>query len=318
MKTKRITTIILTVLVTFMLLSGLSLIMGKVFFKPSYTFTPNPMASTRIDYLNENNETRFYRSVIKNSTAGVVGKFVQYYVEDSLHTWVFEKENVIYGKVEESEFKIVFYGIDPTSENPIKHDTFKEGESYILFLCQDKSIFLEETHYGLMGEVYIPLSDVNSSTWARGEIEFGVFADGNKVIDYYRNLATERGFRENPFVIEAFYDKSLEYVVKNSKLVLRVVVTNKGNDANLRKQTTYGIKVVEALKGAECVAYDGSSILVNSSRDSLAENKEYILTLSLVQDIDKDSIFTLSALNGIIPIEDKETVEKVYEWLDLK
>ena len=310
---------ITTVLIFSIIIILSPMIISNLLFKPEYTYAEDPMSSISEEYALADNETKFYGSAIKNSTQGVVGTFSEYYYKDKLHTWIFKTEKVIYGKNPGSTIKIVNPVIDySTNENPIKPDTFTEGKSYILFLRGDESLFLDEPQYGLLGSAYIPLDDLNSSTWSRGKISFGYMPNSDTVMNYYANLAKSRGFNENKFTIEAFYNKELDEVVVNSKVVLKVFVKCKSLDSVMRKQSIYEIDILDILQGSEFVTDEDTSFIVNVCRDSLEEGKEYILTLSLCDNSEKHSSFTQSAQNGIIPIEDTETVEKVYEWLDIK
>lgn len=285
---------------------------------PHYSYTSHPMTMMTNEFNKADNETKFYMTTIKNSTCGVTGVYKTYYVESGLHTWEFELKDIIYGTIVTDKIKVVLTGNDEFCEHPLNKQSFKEGVEYLLLLHEDNSIFLTEPQYGLLGKTVIPLNDVNASTWDRGEISFGPFSNRNSVINYYKDIANERGYGFNKFTIKAFRNETLKNVIESSDAVFKISVVGKVLDGRLVPQTTYEVKITDALKGEEYIGSDSSGYLIHVAKDSLIEGKEYIVSLSLNSAQEKHSSFTQSALNGIIPIEDAETVKNVYEWLDKK
>jgi len=63
---------------------------------------------------------------------------------------------------------------------------------------------------------------------------------------------------------------------------------------------------------------DNSLVYIYGHRDALEVGKTYIVALSGSFGEELERQLQISALNGIIPIEDTETVNKVYKWLNIK
>ena len=286
-------------------------------FKVEYTYKEDPMATINVSGLD--NESIFCNAAIVNSTGGVVGKFITFRTEGDLNIWEFEKKELIYGEVPEEIIKIVRVSSDILlEEDTLDESSFVVGEDYVLFLRKTDNIFLETPQYSLMGRVCIPLNDLNSSTWSNGTITYGTNVSGEQVIEYYKNLVDEKGYEQNPFEAEIIEDDNIENVFKEAEVVLKVNVYGKALDARLYEQSTYEVGIIEVLKGNEYLAEDRDTYLLHMTKNSLEQNKEYIIALSLNTEKEKHSSFTLAALNGIVSVEDVQTTEKIYEWLNTK
>ena len=282
--------------------------------KPEYEWRAHPMA-LEIP-LTDNNEQNFYLSTISESTGAAIGEFKSFYY-NGIYNWEFIRKEVLYGDVPDETIKIVRSRIDDFGFS-IDEDTFTEGNNYLLFLVRDDSVFLDSPQYGLMGQVCIPVDDFNNSTWSRGKISYGYGISFNDIKNYYRDMALNKGFDTDPVKITVFRNENLETVFKNSDAVFRIKIVGNIIDGTIVPQSNYEILILDALKGNNLINTVHKNYIVHAEKNSMSVNNEYIIALSVNNLQSTHSSFTQSALNGIIPIEDKETVAQVYTWLGLK
>ena len=281
--------------------------------KVTYTHTDNPMVSYTGKYMKATNEEKFYYSAIECSSSAATAEFVDYRIENGVYIWEFKKESTVYGDVPDEKIKVV------ETEPVASMNHFVKGDSYLLFLLREESLFLSEPQYSSMGRVCINLDNIGEAYWHNGKLFFDEGTKAEDIIAYYKSMAISKGYVKNPYTIKNIKNSDLKTVIDESAAVYRVKVLGKSTDSILQQASLYEVEILDALKGKNYIATDVTGYLVKTKKNLLTVDNEYVITLSMVDNVrDKFSIFIQSADNGIIPIEDTETVEKVYEWLNLK
>ena len=165
---------------------------GNMGLKPQYEWHSHPLALEMPRY-KDDNERNFHYETVRQSTGAVTAEFITYYLENDLHVWVFNKKDTVYGNIPEETIKVTRTFIDENRINHINGESFVSGEEYLLILYRDASD-KENVRYDLLGQVCIPLSDINAATWDRGDIYFGYGISSKDVINYFKEMAMEKGF----------------------------------------------------------------------------------------------------------------------------
>ena len=276
---------------------------------------------------NETNEGKFYLEAIEGSAGAVVGEFISYEEVGTHYVFHFKNIRNIYGEINEEiidffVFKSSFPDDIPRTYKPGK---FNKGERYILFLDKRDSVALSQPMYQSYAYAYIPLDNLKNSSYSRGEINFPKDVNESSVIRYFRKLAEKRGYNINSdgskvYCPEIFRNESLETVIKESDIVLIIKPTEyQVNRTRIQQDAKYTAELIEGLKGIEKIKIrDNSLVYIYGHRDALEVGKTYIVALSGSFGEVPERQLEISALNGIIPIEDTETVNKVYKWLNIK
>ena len=287
----------------------------------NYTYVPDYMKTMTKEFNEADNETKFYLSAVKNSSGAAICKFVSFTKEGELYRFEFEKTETLYGDVPEKTIHIPKLAADmEITSYGLHEDTFEVGKKYLLFLLREDTIALSEAQYTLLGNVYIPMDSVNMSTWSSGTIDFGENTTSKQVVDYFKTMALERGYNSNLYQPKVFRNQNLETVIKNSDGVFIIKVLGKDGDGVFTPSSNYNVEIKTALKGENHIQETDLGVyIVNCQKNVLEKSREYIIAVSLIGNLrEKYTVFYQSADNGIIPIEDKETVKNVYKWLNLE
>ena len=286
-----------------------------------YTYEPDPLKTMTSVFNEADNETKFYLSSIENSTGAAVCKFVSVSIENQLYYFEFERCETVYGDIPEKIIRVPKLIADmEIKPYGLHEDTFKVGKNYLLFLLREDTVALSQAQYTILGNVYIPMDSVEISTWSSGIINFGENTTTDQIKNYYKSMALERGYNSNQYQPKVFRNQDLKAVIQNSDGVYEIKVLGKDGDGVFTPSSNYNVEITKALKGGNRIKETDYGIyIINCQKDALEKGKEYIIAVSMIGNTrEQYTAFYQSAENGIIPIEDTETVEKVYEWLNLK
>ena len=281
-----------------------------------YKYVAPEGAMYRKEFYDLSDADKFHATVVSDSTCAIVGKFKSFRIEgDRLGKWNFDVKTVVYGDMPKNNIDVT--AIMWQSEL-FTEDVFKKGEEYLLFLIEDDTIFYNEPQYGFSAEILIPINNLKTSQWNTGKIVYSENTNSVNIAEHYRKLANEKGYSKDKYIPTVIRNQDLKTCVEKSDVVIRFKVLYKMFDANLWPASTYKVETIECLKGIEYTFQESTQCEVRVYKDSLNIGEEYILTCSIINPNRISSYLLQSALNGIIPIEDKETVAQVYEWLGLK
>ena len=283
-----------------------------------YNYYDPPYAIYHDDFYKLTSEEKFHATIISESTCAIIGKFNYVKHEEDLYKFNFDVKTVVYGEVNVEDKNIDVAVISWQSEF-YKENTFKSGEEYLLFLIEDDIVFLDEPQYGFTGQTLIPINNLSKAKWnEEGKLIYSENTNYVNIAEFYKNFATEKGYNENAYEETIIRNQSLDTVINESEVVLRFKVLYKVEDSILWPATLYQVEKIECLKGEEYLYNGSGQYIIRAAKNSLKIDEEYIMTFGLVDPTRTNSFLLQSALNGVVPIEDTETVEKVYEWLDLK
>ena len=281
-----------------------------------YNYADPPYAIYHDDFYKLTSEEKFHATIISESTCAVIGKFNYVRQEEDLYKFNFDVKTVVYGEVNDKNIEVA---VISWQSDFYKENTFKNGEEYLLFLIKDDIVFLDKPQYGFTGQTLIPINNLSKAQWNEsGKLIYSENTNSVNIAEFYKNFATEKGYNENAYEETIIRNQSLDTVIKKSDVVLRFKVLYKVEDSILWPATLYQIEKIECLKGQEYLYNGSGQYMIRAAKDSLKINEEYIMTFGLVDPTRENTLLLQSALNGIVPIEDKETVAQVYEWLGLK
>ena len=203
---------------------------------------------------------------------------------------------------------------------------YEEGEKYILFLYRRDYVYKPIIYYeaenvfhyieeGSSEDEYI-YKYYKDSDCVTGNIApectmtFENLKGGYELSGLIRYAAEYYGYDGylQTLYPEIMRGEELETVIKNSDYLLKIRVDSVSERVQHNK---YDCTVLEIYKKQYLVA---DEISVTAMKDSLEPNKEYIIALYTDSIYVSSVDFTLSADNGIIPLEDEVLVEEFNKY----
>lgn len=256
-----------------------------------------------------------FETTVQNSTAAVTAEFVSYREDKDYMTYKFKVIDILYGKVTESEIEFrlsnMGNGVDQFGYNSL---TFNEGDKYIIPLTRRDDLFFDTPQYSFVGMSVIPYGTIEQ--YSKENNEFAALISekyGGDLALYFKETEKNVGHSKER-TKNIFREENLETVVKNTDILLKVKVNGVLTEGTVAPTTTYTCEVLESVNG---VSYKSDSenglIYVTCFKNSLKIGKEYVI--ALCRSSDKSLIYTQAADNGIISVDDTETIEQIKIWL---
>ena len=154
---------------------------------------------------------------------------------------------------------------------------------------------------------------IETSTWKNGTVYMSKGATYEDVINHIIEGSKEVGYKEC-FNVNYFRTEDIETVIKNCDAVFKINPRNIIAQGIYEDTTTYRCIVTENLKGRLTMVND-DFVYVNTFRNELETNKEYIIALSYAQ---AETFYHQASPICIFDASDKEMEAKIKEWLSEK
>lgn len=199
---------------------------------------------------------------------------------------------------------------------------YEPGQSYLLVLERNVSIYYEHDRYNLLGDIYIPLANVsnslmyNESLFSHAEalsitstqasnidsyIGEVISASENVGIDYYGSSFTT--------------SEQISDILAGSSCVYTVDVNNLMVEGELNNSETYLCTVTNVYKGELAPEEIEEGILIVFFKDSVSAGEEYLVMLNRVDE--NSRIYTLSSYNSIFSLDNATILSEIEEELGL-
>ena len=276
-----------------------------------YRFNLDSKKSSQTVSYNQVYETKDTLDIIENSinssTGAAEAEFISFSQEDIYFIFKFKVIEVIYGNIPEKELEFrVETEVDGVAKNGFTSETFTEGERYFIPLLRFDDVFYEKAQYYF--KCSIPLAfDKLSEFYSENEIYSG------DIKSYIKELANKIGYQKEE-VKNFFRDESLDTVIKNCDLVIKIKVISILTEGIYNNTTTYSCEVLNTFDFTNINTDTETDYLyITALKDSLKTDEEYIIALAIVDE--SSTIYTQASENGIIHSSDKEKVEQIKLWL---
>ena len=260
----------------------------------------------------------FSSTLIGNSHTAVVAEYKGRETYDSKYD-IFTKLQVLYGEVNTEDIKAE---LDFTL-----NINFEAGKKYILFLNYKDLIYKPFPCYQITNALpYLEggsYDDEYSYFYDHGldhnlgsslpvcTVKFANLKGGYEISGFIKRLAEKFGYDYYGtfYAPKLFRGEDLETVTDNCEYLLKVKVNSEYERVGYSQ---YECTVLEPYKRKSLTAKE---ITVQSIKDSLETDKEYILVLCPTYSLKRENkLFMLAADNGIIPVDNKSLTEEFYKY----
>ncbi|MBP3323135.1 MAG: hypothetical protein J6M16_02975 [Clostridia bacterium] len=268
-----------------------------------------------------------YRYAVSQSHTAVVCNYLGEVTVDGLNYHKFSYIETVYGNAGAEDIYV-----DTYDELFLK---LIEGEKYLLTLKKEDAVYHTVNVYEIVqgfqfSKIEYPVSnfdfkmrestDDNPGTYGALVTISGLKTDED-LIDYIKEIINERGCDEydRRYEPNIFSGESLETVLLNCDFVLRVKINSTDNyDVNgqdaTRSYTRNGVSILNVLRGEGDVDIGA---YLNTKKGVVEVGKEYIIAVAPAISAANSFGFMQCAENGIIPVDDTEKLNEVFEILGI-
>lgn len=271
----------------------------------------------------ENEEEHMsFDEAIETSNCIISAEFVSYHSMDNYIEYEFQVKEVLYGDVQESNIYLfsmigTSYVTDNNYTYNLGDDKYKVGNDYILIMEKSDSLFYEHVRYMLVTDIFIPINKIEVSVM----YEQPILDKNNKVLNssieiekYIKEIKNNNDNTLNENVTTYIKSNDMNTIVSESDFILEIEVNNLEVEGLLHNGNTYICEVIRTLKGDSLLKDTEGKILVTLLKDSVEVGSRYIV---MINKVDEESIiYTQSSESSIIPIADKDLVNKLNSYID--
>ena len=157
------------------------------------------------DYYAETNYTAEFRYLINYSpwkiflmdqfeeaTGGCAATLINFeIVERNIGVWTFKRNEVIFGDVPYEQFTVT----SVLTDTMYNVHLYEVGKEYFITTTNKWNQHFKFVTFSFVRGMHINLTDLTDFTWCRGFITFPDYATREGIIDYFKNLANEYGYK---------------------------------------------------------------------------------------------------------------------------
>ncbi|MCI8625221.1 MAG: hypothetical protein HFI40_02920 [Lachnospiraceae bacterium] len=261
---------------------------------------------------------------IQQSTDIMVATYVQEHVYDTYVEQEFQVKQRIKGATEASTIYLYEIPSDVTiDESDISYISgsylYKQGKDYMLVLERQVSVYYDHDRYLLLGEIYMPLSDMGSSMIYDTEISEHMDVDITEVetepalLQYIEEVLDSEKSQAQEFVGIPYEESDkLSDIILASTHILQIEIGTplpEGDDREL-----YHCKIKKCWKGTVSSEDLAGEIIIPFWKGQAQTGKEYIVLLNQVGEASR--LYVFSSRNSLFAVEDIEVISAIEEALD--
>ena len=135
----------------------------------------------------------FWEDQYKDATGGCAAELLNFeIIERNTGVWTFKRNEVIFGEVPDETFKVT----SRLTSTKYNVHLFEVGKEYFITTTHRWSQHFNEETYSFVGGMHINLTDLFDFSWFRGTIIFPDFATKESILDHFKNLAEDYGYKD--------------------------------------------------------------------------------------------------------------------------
>ncbi|MBE6731203.1 MAG: hypothetical protein E7564_05905 [Ruminococcaceae bacterium] len=135
----------------------------------------------------------FHEDQYRNATGGCVAELINYEIRNNtLCVWTFKLKEIVFGDIPQTDFQI----IQKLSYTEYDVHLYEVGKDYFFTTTYKWDSNLNCNVFSFVKGMHVNLTDLTDFSWYRGKITFPDYATREGVINYFRELAENYGYKE--------------------------------------------------------------------------------------------------------------------------
>ena len=134
----------------------------------------------------------FHEEQYLNATGGCVAELIDYELQDGkICVWTFKLKELVFGDVPDKSFQIT----QKLSYTEYDVHLYEIGKDYFFTTTYKWDSGSNCKVYSFVKGMHVNLTDLTDFSWYHGKITFPDYATREGIIDYFKNLANEYGYK---------------------------------------------------------------------------------------------------------------------------